>query len=292
MGLTYFATNGAKAELQALRWNVKNLEARRDVLVTSSQEIKRMQQERSLTDSVAASLNRFIPAVESPDLSYAYFDKLAKRFSPSLDYRFKADKQEQKGQLKENRYTLKGKGSFSDISRFLHAIENSPAYFRIHRLHLEQEENWLTITVENPTYSWEKEITFTMEISGYSTQKGCKEDFHIPANYVRHPEYALFSPPQSFLRKLSTGISIGSEDDSQNELPRILAEAFLVAISGDVAYLRDSHGELQSLRQGDEIFEGEVTQVNIEEGFLEITSRTTGEELIFRLSKSGMWGKR
>ncbi|MBU1706796.1 hypothetical protein KKB28_02650, partial [bacterium] len=233
------------------------------------------------------------PVEESPDISYAYFDELSRNLHLDLNYRFRTEKDIRYGPVAENQYKLEGTGSFSDVYQFVRAIERGVYYYRIHHLHIEEGEDFFQHT--DLTDVWKEKVNFTLELSGFSYQDGVQQDLHPPANFQHtKPAYALFSPPRILIAELRQlgEMKDGSEEPIRENLPRILPDASLVAISGDVAYMRDAAGKLFTLHRGDQVFEGEVTQIDVENGIIEITPVDEDGKIVFRVNGVGMWGTR
>ncbi len=293
LSLGFALTAGKESSLITRRQKVQNLEKRREVLSFTLSELSKTANEQDSDESVAASATVVFPAEESPDISYAYFDELSRNLSLGLNYRFRTEKDIQHGPVRENRYKLEGMGSFADVYQFVCGIERGALYYRIHRLHLEEREDFFQ--QKYLTGVWKEKINFTLELSGYSYQDGSQDDLHHSKEFQRmKPAYALFSPPRILIAELRQlgAVEDGSENPTRESLPRILPDASLVAISGDIAYVRDSAGELVILHQGDQVFEGEVTRVDLESGMMEITPIGEGEKFVFRVSEVGMWGTR
>ncbi len=293
LSLGFALTAGKESSLTTLRQKVQNLEKRREVLSLTLLELNKTTSEQDSDENATASATVVFPAVESPDISYAYFDELSRNLSLGLNYRFRTEKDIQHGPVTENRYKLEGTGSFADVYKFVCGIERGVLYYRIHRLHLEEREDF--IQQKYLIGVWKEKINFTLELSGYSYQDGLQDDLHPSAEFKNiEPVYALFSPPRILIAELRQlgAMEDGSEELTRENLPRILPNASLVAISGDIAYVRDSAGELVALHQGDQVFEGEVTRVDLESGMMEITPIGDGEKFVFRVSEVGMWGTR
>ena len=293
LSLGFALTAGKNSSLTTRRQKIQNLEKRREVLSFTLSELSKTTNERESDKNAAASSTVVFPAEESPDISYAYFDELSRNFSLGLNYRFRTEKDIRKGAVTENRYKLEGVGSFADVYQFVCAIERGALYYRIHRLHLEERENF--VWQEALSDVWKEKINFTLELSGYSYQDGSQEDLHHSKEFHRtKPAYALFSPPRILIVELRQlgAVEDGSAELTPENLLRILPDASLVAISGDIAYVRDSAGELVALHEGDQVFEGEVTRVDLESGMIEITPMGDGDKFVFRVSEVGMWGTR
>ena len=293
LSLGFVLTAGKGSSLTILRQKAQNLEERREVLSVTLSELSNTVNEQASDESAAASATVIFPAEESPDISYAHFDDLLRYLSLDLNYHFRTEKDIRQGSVRENRYKLKGTGSFADIYQFVCGIERGPLYYRIHHLHIEESEDFARL--ETLSDAWEEKINFTLELSGYSYQDGLQEDLPLEAD-VRNmePAYALFSPPRFLIAELERydAAEEGLETLSRENLPKILPDASLVAISGDIAYVRDSAGELVALHQGDQVFHGEVTRVDLENGMMEITPIDNGDKFVFRVSEVGMWGTR
>jgi hypothetical protein len=161
--LAYYMTNRQRATLRELNWRAENLEERREVLASSFKEIGTGTRQPYSSNTTSESPGKFIPSLESPDLSFAYSDRLARHLSPGLDYRFETGPENRKGPLKENRYTLAGEASFGDIYQFVHALESGRAYYRIRRLHM--KPTWDPFAATTPTSVREKEIAFTLDLA-------------------------------------------------------------------------------------------------------------------------------
>jgi hypothetical protein len=293
LSLGFVLTAGKGSSLTMLNQKVQNLEERREVLSLTLLELSKTVNEQASDESVAASATVIFPAEESPDISYAHFDELSRYLSLELNYHFRTEKDIRQGSVTENRYKLEGTGSFADIYQFVCGIERGPLYYRIHRLHLEERENF--IRQKYLTGVWKENINFILELSGYSYQDGFQENLPLSADFRNiKPAYALFSPPRILIAELGRYdvTEEGIETSSRGSLPRISPDASLVAISGDIAYVRDSAGELVALQQGDQVFHGEVTRVDLESGMMEITPIDNGDKFVFRVSEVGMWGTR
>jgi len=288
--LAYFVTRQDASALQKASQMRANLEDRRRLLTAYFQEMARIQSQSSPSDTAASLSNRSIATAESPNLSFAYFDKLARHLSASFDYRLRTDGEQQTNLLRENLYTMEGTGSFSDIHHFLNALEKGRTYYRIRRLQVRSMNNLLEAI---STDEHAKEVAFTLEASGYSMPGSADEPSFSTADVeMNSPHCALFSPPRALVSEVGQSEAEGDMSGlSVNELPRLSSQATLVAISGSVAYVRDDHGNLIALREGDRVFEGEVGQVNVQEGFMEIIPYDGGERLVLRVGTIEVGGK-
>lgn len=290
--LAYYMTARQRVTLRELNWTAENLEERREVLASSFKEIGTETRQQYSLNTKSESPGKFIPSLESPDLSFAYSDRLARHLSLGLDYRFQTGPENRRGPLKENRYTLAGEASFGDIYQFVHALESGRAYYRIRRLHI--KPTWDPFAVPAAPSVKEKEIAFTLDLSGYSLQDGYGGDLYASAVFpVTKPLYNLFSPPRLSIWELGHD---SADDDSTGlllaDLPKLSTKSTLVAISGKIAYMRDAEGKLVALREGDRVFEGQVTRVDPEEGYVEIDPAGEAERLMFRVGHTRMWGTR
>jgi hypothetical protein len=290
--LAYHMTNRQRITLRELHWRVEDLEARREVLVSSFREIGATAGQPYSLDTNAQNQGKFLPSEESPDLSFAYSDRLARHLSPGMDYRFQTGPENHKGLLRENQYTLAGEASFADIYQFVHALESGRAYYRIRHLHM--KPTWDPFAVSGAASVKEKEIAFTLDLTGYSLQDSYGEDLYASAVFpVRKPLYNLFSPPRLPIWELGHDTADdGSTGLSRIDLPKLSKESTLVAISGNIAYMRDAQGKLVALREGDRVFEAQVIRVDHEEGYVEIDPTGEAERLMFRVGHTGMWETR
>jgi hypothetical protein len=292
LSLAYYMTNRERAILRELRWKAEDLEGRREVLASTFREIGATKRQPYSLDTGTEYQSRFLPSMESPDLSFAYFDRLARHLSSDLDYRFQTSAEKHKGPLKENRYTLTGETSFADIYQFVHALESGRAYYRIH--HLQIKPTWDPFATLAVASTKEKEIAFSLDMSGYSLYDGHGEDLYASVVFsVGRPAYNLFSPPGlPVWDHGQNAADNASPDVPRSGLPKLSAGATLVAISGNIAYMRDAEGKLIALREGDEIFEGQVIRVDHEQGFVEIEPVGDAERLMYRVTRTSMWGER
>jgi len=290
--LAYYMTNRQRVTLRELNWRADDLEERREILASSFKEIGTETKQPYSSNTKSESPGKFIPSLESPDLSFAYSDRLARHLSPGLDYRFETGPENRKGPLKENQYTIAGEASFADIYQFVHALESGRAYYRIRHLHI--KPTWDPFAASAARSIKEKEIAFALDLTGYSLQDSYGEDLYASAVFpVRKPLYNLFSPPRFPIWEMGRDTA---DDDSTGlllaDLPKLSTESTLVAISGNIAYMRDAEGKLVALREGDRVFEGQVIRVDHEEGYVEIEPVGDSERLMFRVRHTGMWGKR
>ena len=247
---------------------IRTLGAREDALYT---ELERVNAVLAIYDSTLAGLNRLkarwqtrtqvVPPADSPARTLAYIDDVIRtaRLSVSFDFLYKGVKDE--GRCSVNRYAMEGEARFRDLYAFIWYLERGHRFYTVDHLEIDYRER----DVKSPHWDW---VHFKMLFRAYFEPRSRIEDLP-PVQTSARPLAKLRNP----FRPLITATL------PENRLGLFEVDgARLKGLAHNLAYLVDRTGEASVLREGDRVFLGKLSKIDIDANRVE-----------FVLNKGGIW---
>ncbi len=253
--------NEAKAEIKRVEQQINTLGDLQVELYNLQKQIKEEQKKLSQLDK------QILPDV-TPAMTYAYLNSILNYAGfVKFDMLYLGSKKAQK--YAYNIYDIKGEASFENIYKFIWYIERGPQIYRISRFELRGVE-----TRDEETKKFKLVIPFQMEI--HALYADVKDLPPIKRTLGDVEVVEVKSPFEPYIYR---------------ELPpntRGLLEverADLKAVIPGKAFVADHTGKIHVLREGDEVYLGYVTKIDIEKNQVEFTLNKAGivEKFVLKL---------
>ncbi|MFQ6121009.1 MAG: hypothetical protein ACE5KE_14130 [Methanosarcinales archaeon] len=207
-----------------------------------------------------SNLNKQITAEVSPANTYSYLNMILK-YSGVVKFDLLFAGSNSGTKYGYNVYNIKGEGSFNNIYRFIWYIERGPQIYRVKKLSLrgveskdpETEETKLIVPFEAEIWALYADIKDLPKIK--------RKLSDVAVSNVRNPFYPYIMrdvPP------------------NKNELVEV-ERAELKGVMPGKAFVADHNGNVHVLKEGDEVYLGNVTKID-----------TKKNQVVFTLNKAGI----
>ena len=207
---------------------------------------------RSLQKKWNQSSKRIIHA-EEPAFSLSYINWLTKSHKLDLDFDFFLNEKKEEKQFSTFSYTLTGEGNYRDFSSLVWYMTQYPLLYQIKDVEIKHHK-------KNP-----KLLNFTMLLEGYILPKDTAINEEITMTPVSlhwnrelvHDAFANLQPQIIPLKRKKEILVRKPKPGLVN-----VANAHLVAITTQKAYIRTSAKKVVSLKVGDEVQYGTLTRID------------------------------
>ena len=221
-----------------------------------SREIEEMGDVHAVLEEITAKLEeakerwrhreKVIPPVDNPADTYAYLNRIVSRTGTAVRYNFRFRDSGGDSVLSWNRYDISdGYGSYARLYGFLWRLENQRRLYRIEELTVQEE----TLTDER-TGQPRSRVRFNCQLMAYfmpGTDPHADE-----AEFLRLT--SLSRDP--FRPLLYEDVPLNTENLLEVD------KAQLLAIVGEMIYVRDQGGETRYLQLGDRVYLGHLAEVD------------------------------
>jgi len=227
----------------------------------------------AIYDSTLAELNRMrtqwqerkqiVPPADTPDRTLAYLDELLKLAKGNVNFDFLYKGREDEADYSVNIYGLEGEGRFENFYAFLWHLEHGPRFHTVDRLQIEYREP--DSGKRTGRWNW---VKFRAIFRAYFEPQSRIEELPPLAPSVR---------PDPLARNLFMPLITRTLPENRLGLFEVEG-AQLKGLTSDMAYLEDSKGRMHLLREGDRVFLGRLSKIDIFSNRVE-----------FVLNKGGIW---
>ena len=195
--------------------------------------------------------------------TYRYLESIASRRA-SFEYEYKLSGISEEGDVLFANYQLKGKGSYRNINKFIHYLENSKPLYKIESLDLSRPAGSQTLSGD---------IDVTLKFKGIFSiggklQKSEDEDMYALKDAAYSTRYNPFKP--FVLNKLPP--------NTENLL--IVERAKVIAILKGLAYIQHQDGRMLTMRVGDRVYLGILEKIDLKKG-----------EVVFAMNRGGIFDR-
>lgn len=199
---------------------------------------------------------------ENSVVSFDYFNTLASRQDSRMNFDFRKinAEVETKNGINSNLYNLTGEARFVNLFRFIWKLENFEPLYTIEELEIEPVSGNSGIANKNENY-----VHYYLTIRGYSVEQDGIE-FQLPQS-VKNVNRLIFNPFNALVQK-----NIPPNKDNLLNADR----AVLLGISASKAILMDASGKSWTLRPGDKVYLGSLTEIDARNRTVEFTLNVGG----------------
>ncbi len=255
-------------KINEARAEVRRTEQQINALADLQVELYNLQKQIKEEQEKLAQLDKQIVPDVTPAMTYSYLNSILNYAGfVKFDMLYMGSKRAQK--YAYNIYDIKGEASFNNIYKFIWYIERGPQIYRISRINLRGVE-----TRDEQTKQFQVVIPFQMEV---------------------HALYADVKDLPPIKRTLD---DVTVEEVKSPFVPYIYRElppntkglleverADLKAVIPGRAFIADHTGKIHVLKEGDEVYLGYVTKIDIEKNQVEFTLNKAGivEKFVLKL---------
>ncbi len=210
---------------------------------------------------------KYYPKVLLPDETvhetYRYLESIASRRA-SFDYEYKLSGISEEGDVLFANYQLKGQGSYRNINKFVHYLENSKPLYKIESLNLSRPAG---------SQSASGNIDVTLKFKGiFSVGENLEnledEDMYVLKDAVYSTRYNPFKP---FVLNILP-------PNTENLL--VVERARVIAILKGLAYIQHQQGDMLTMRVGDRVYLGILEKIDLKKG-----------EVVFAMNRGGIFDR-
>ena len=222
---------------------------------------------RDLLEARWMTQEQVVPLLDNPAQSLKYFYSILNEWDTRLyfDLLFKGSREE--SQLIVNRYALEGEGRFEDLYAFIKELEHGRNFYSVDQLEIEYKEETAKKKEQAAARKW---INFTLYVQAYYAPDQELKD--LPEWKGRRNAKAKIPNP---FRPLVTNI-IPPNSEGLFEVDG----ARLVGLSKDFAFFVDKKNKAHMLSEGDRVYLGKLTKIDI-----------LGNQVEIVLNEGGLWRK-
>ncbi len=267
----YWVYGNLDGKVTAARLQNKEIEEKMEKIHAEIVEFEKTESALKKLKSDWKNRKKIIPAQESTTFTYAYFNKIAEMCDSYLVYNFDHTGSGAHNQYYYSLYEIKGESTFKAFYRFIHALENLELFYEIHTLDVSAAEIETEFTDE-PFHG----LSFRLVVKAYYggpgeyEQEGKLEPVNFPE--TGHPFYPLVKD------KLPCNVrGLVNVEKSR-----------LMALTSKWAYIEDQNGKLVKLTEGNEVYLGKLTGLDLEKNACLFTLNKGGflEKIKLFLEKS------
>jgi len=253
--------NEVRAEIQRTDQQINALSGLQIELFNLQKQIKEEQ------DKLAQLDKQIVPEV-TPAMTYSYLNSILNYAGfVKFDMLYMGSKRAQK--YAYNIYDIKGEASFDNIYKFIWYLEQGPQIYRIARLDLRGVE-----TREEETKQFAIVVPFQMEIHAlYADVKD------LPPIKRTLSDVKILEVKNPFTPYIYRELPPNTKGLLEVE------RADLKAVIPGRAFVADHTGKIHVLKEGDEVYLGYVTKIDIEKNQVEFTLNKAGivEKFVLKL---------
>ena len=195
--------------------------------------------------------------------TYRYLESIAGRRA-SFDYEYKLSGISEEGDILYANYQLKGKGTYRNINKFIHYLENSKPLYKIESLDLSRPAGSQTVSGD---------IDVTLKFKGIfsvgENHENLKdEDIYVLKDAAYSTRYNPFKP---FVLNILP-------PNTENLL--VVERARVIAILKGLAYIQHQQGNMLTMRVGDRVYLGILEKIDLKKG-----------EVVFAMNRGGIFDR-
>ena len=201
-----------------------------------------------------------IVAADEPSFSLYYLNWLVNTYNLSLDFDFTLNDMRGNGHISAFDFTLSGDGSYHDLYRLILFLTENPLLYKIESFYLHRKKedvNLLDFKMQIKGFSltekWQSEQEFT-----FDSIKPIAETVHFYDAFK--PLYRKFEPKKAsnmFQKKIQKPATKPKDDKLID-----IEKTSLQAVANGRVYLKDKKGKLITLKIGDKVHLGSLTNIN------------------------------
>lgn len=256
-------------KIDKLTKQIKNLDRQVKGISGVDAQIKVVEKKLKEWEKKLASLDKVVLPNVTPDMTYAYLNRIL-NYAGVFKFDMVYSRTRKAKNYSYNVYSIKGEGYFDNIYNFVWYLERGPYIYRIKKLSLRGVERR-----DKETQKPQIIVPFEMELHAlYANIKDLppvkRNLSDVRVRYVRNP----FLP--YIFRNLPPNVE-GLVDVERAELKALLpGKAFIV----------DHNGQLHVLKEGDRVYLGYLTKIDLENNQVEFTLNKGGivEKFVLKLS--------
>lgn len=198
-----------------------------------------------------------------------FLNNIASEKNSRVEFDFVFLGKENKGDYGFSRYSIKGEGTYYSVYGFINKIEEAKSLYKIKLLSMQSIEE-----VSENTYRAVTKIRYSFVLEVYYSD--INEDYISNNKYSYEYKKPVINPFNPLIKK--------NLPKNINGLIEI-EDASLEAISHDMVLVKDNKGRFRSLKAGDKVYLGYLTNINPEKGEAEFTLNKGGiiEKVILKI---------
>ena len=207
--------------------------------------------------------NQIIPAADTPSRTMAYLHELLRFPDASVSFDFLYKGRMDKGGYSVGMYALGGEGRLENLYAFIWHLEHGRRFYSVDHLWIEYTEP--ETGVHTAGWDW---VDFKVIFRAYFEPQSRVED--LPASEdPTHPDAKAKNPFRPLITKTLPGNRLDLFE---------VTDARLKGLTSDLAYLEDRNHRMHLLREGDRVFLGKLSKIDIDRNRVE-----------FVLDEGGIW---
>ena len=256
-------------------WATVRQAARIETLETAEEDlmadVRRIDAVLSIYDSTSADLDRLrsrwaartqvVPTSDTPAQSLAYLNELVARAGSAMDFGFAFKGRRDEPTYSMNLYGLEGEARFKTFYTFLWHLEHGKRFYAVDHLQVTYREP----QAREARWQW---VRFKLALRSYFEPESRIED--LPASSeLTCPDRELHNPFRPIITQTLPENRLGLLD---------VERARLQGLTKELAFLTGQDGETVLLRQGDRVFMGRLSSIDMDRNRVE-----------FVLNKGGLW---
>lgn len=245
--------------INRLNRDIKNLQTQIAALDGIEDEYIRLEKLIKTQEARLSTLDKRIAFSVSPASTYQYLNSILQH-SGVLEFNlYFVEKKTAKG-YHYNVFRLKGEGSFARIYRFVSYLEKGPEFYRINKLKLNMMED-----KDPETGQIKINVPFNMELHAMYAEVDNLPPIRRTISDV-HPQ----QPTNPFYPYIKGNVP----PNSRNRLEVERAE--LKAVLPDKAMIADHRGKIHLMKQGDPVYLGYLSKINLDKNEVEFVLNKGG----------------
>ena len=250
---------------------VAQIEALEGVEDDLEEDVMKIKAVLSIYDSTLADLNalrsrwasrtQVVPTNDTPAQTLSYLNELAVRSGSAMDFSFAYKGKRDEPSFSVNTYGLEGEARFETLYAFLWYLEHGRRFYTVDHLEVAYREP----EARNSRWEW---VRFKLALRAFFEPRSGIESSPT-STHVVCPNAKLHNPFRPLITRTLPENRLGLLD---------VERAHLQGLTQDLAFISDKNGEPVMLRQGDRVFMGRLSSIDIDRNRVE-----------FVLNKGGLW---
>ena len=275
-GIVFFIYGHQKGRLAKFQQEETEKSKRHSELKVLKNDLSDLQNYYLRLHNLSLRYKGTLASFESPGETFDYIRRELATTNSGIILNMDFKKEEPfKSGIKRN-YELRGIGKFINIYNLLWFLENGPVFYSIEKLTI----NKIDESEMEKIRASENEAAFNFTMFGYDRKEGPKiteinRDFGTPKKVADLFNYNTIFNNKKSKRHFASQVSKKSTGQITQEpkqlvnsrgLPEINTNCEVLAITPFSVMVKDANGKIVKLRKGDEIFGGNLAQLNTQEG--------------------------
>jgi Tfp pilus assembly protein PilO len=190
--------------------------------------------------------NQIVPPADTPAQTLAYLHELLALPGASVKFDFLYKGREDAAEYSMNQYALEGEGRFENLYAFTWHLEHGRRFYGVDHIEVEYVE----LEAEETGQNW---VDFKLVFRSYFEPQSQVEELS-PSKGTLRPDVLVRNPFRPLITQTIPPNLLGLFE---------VSGARLGGVTHDLAYLIDSRGQTYLLREGDRVYLGRLSKIDI-----------------------------